>query len=101
MGLFALNLITTILVFFGSNQIAASDVNWIGKIISLILLVVLTLLLVEIPLMIYLFAPKRADNILLKLNGWIQERGQYLTSGLVIIIGICILFNGLKELNLI
>jgi hypothetical protein len=58
MGLFALNLITTILVFFGSNQIAASDVNWIGKIISLILLVVLTLLLVEIPLMIYLFAPK-------------------------------------------
>lgn len=101
MGLFTLNLITTILVFFGSSQIAASNVNWIGKIISLILLVVITLLLVEIPLIIYILSPQKADNILSRLNSWIQKRSHYLTACLVIIMGIYILYNGLMELNLI
>lgn len=101
MGLFALNLITTILVFFASNQIAASSVNWMGKTITLILLVTITLLLVEIPLIIYFLVPQKADNILSNLNTWIQKRGHYLTAGLVIIIGIYILFEGLNELNLI
>ena len=101
MGLFALNLITTILVFLASNQIAASSVNWMGKTITLILLVTITLLLVEIPLMIYFLVPQKADNILSNLNTWIQKRGHYLTAGLVIIIGIYILFEGLNELNLI
>lgn len=101
MGLFSLNLITTILVFFASSQIATSNVNWIGKITSLILLIVITLLLIEIPLMMYVLSPQKADDILYRLNSWIQKRGHYLTAGLVIIIGIYILFNGLKELNLI
>jgi cadmium resistance protein CadD (predicted permease) len=42
-GIFTLNLITTILVFLASSQIAISSVNWMGKIISLILLVIITL----------------------------------------------------------
>lgn len=100
MGLFALNLITTIMVFFASNQIAASSVNWMGKIISLILLVIITLLLVEIPLIICFLVPQKAGNILSMLNIWIQKKGHYLTGGLTIVIGIYILFNGLKELNL-
>ncbi len=101
MGLFTLNLITTVLVFFASSQIAASSVNWIGQIISLILLVTITLLLVEIPLIISFLTPQKADDILSRLNEWIQKRGHYLTAGLAIIIGLYILFNGLKELNLI
>jgi hypothetical protein len=101
MGIFALNLITTILVFFASNQIAASSVNWMGKTITLILLVTITLLLVEIPLMVYFLVPQKADNILSNLNTWIQKRGRNLTVGLVIIIGIYILFEGLNKLNLI
>jgi cadmium resistance protein CadD (predicted permease) len=100
-GLFTLNLITTILVFFASSQIAISNVNWMGKIISLILLVIITLLLVEIPLIILFLVPQKADKILSKLNRWIQKKGHYLTAGLTIIIGIYILFEGLKELNLI
>lgn len=100
-GLFALNLITTILVFFASNQIAISNVNWMDKIISLLILVIITLLLVEIPLIICFLFPQKADTILSKLNGWIQKNGHYLTASLTIIIGIYILLNGLNELNLI
>ena len=99
-GLFALNFITTIMVFFASNQIAISSVNWMGKIISLMLLVIITLSLVEIPVLICFLVPQKADNIFLELNGWIQKNGNYLTAGLTILIGIYILFNGLKEMNL-
>jgi len=101
LGLFSLNLITTVLVFLASNQIAMSDVNWMGKSISLILLLAITLLLIEIPLIIVFFVPKKADNILSRLNKWIQKNGQYLTAGLIITIGLYFLFNGLKELDLI
>ena len=96
-GLFALNLITTILVFFASNQIAISSVNWMDKIISLLILVIITLLLVEIPLLIFFLLPQKADTILSMLNGWIQKNGHYLTASLTIIIGIYILFNGLND----
>ncbi len=59
MGLFSLNLITTVLVFFASNEIALSDAIWTSKMISLIVLVIITLLLVEIPLIIVFFcSPK-------------------------------------------
>ena len=71
------------------------------KIISLLILVVITLLLVEIPLLIFFLLPQKADTILSRLNGWIQKNGHYLTASLTIIIGIYILFNGLNELNLI
>lgn len=101
MGIFVLNLITTILVFFASSQIGMSNANLIGKIISLIVLVIITLLLVEIPLLICILVPQKADNILSKLNRWIQKNGHYLTAGLTIIIGIYLLFKGLGELNLI
>ncbi len=101
LGLFSLNLITSILVFYASNQIGASDVNLMGKIISLFLLVTITLLLVEIPLLILLFAPKKANNILSSLNIWIQKNGHYLTAILVIIIGVYMLFKGLNGLNFI
>ncbi|MGF7118340.1 GAP family protein [Methanobacterium oryzae] len=101
MGIFTLNLITTILVFFASSQIGLSNVNLIGKTISLIILISITLLLVEIPLLICFLVPQKADNILSKLNGWIQKNGHYLTAGLTIIIGIYLISKGLGELNLI
>jgi hypothetical protein len=101
MGIFTLNLITTILVFFASSQIGLSDVNLIGKTISLIILISITLLLVEIPLLICFLVPQKADNILSKLNGWIQKNGHYLTASLTVIIGIYLISKGLSELNLI
>lgn len=101
MGIFTLNIITTILVFFASSQIGLSNLNLIGKTISLIILISITLLLVEIPLLICFLVPQKADNILSKLNRWIQKNGHYLTAGLTVIIGIYLIFKGLGELNLI
>lgn len=101
MGIFILNLITTLLVFFASSQIGLSNVNLIGKTISLIILIIITLFLVEIPLLICFLVPQKADKILSKLNGWIQKNGHYLTAGLTVIIGIYLIFKGLGELNLI
>lgn len=67
-GIFALNLITTILVLFASSQIAISSVSWSVKIISSIILVIITLSLVEICLLTCLLAPQKADDILSKLT---------------------------------
>jgi hypothetical protein len=99
MGIFAMNIITTILVLFASSIITISSVNWIGKIISIILLVFIALLMVEIPIFICFLVPRRANKILSKLNSWIERYGQYLTGGLLLIFGFYLIFKGLEILN--
>lgn len=99
MGLFSMNFITTVLVVYASSEIAMSSVNWTGKTISLIALVILTLLLVEIPVLICYIKPLKADEILSRLNKWIQRNGYYLTAGLLFILGMYLLSNGLEKLG--
>ncbi|PKL66883.1 MAG: hypothetical protein CVV28_08400 [Methanobacteriales archaeon HGW-Methanobacteriales-1] len=98
-GLFALNFITTALVFLGGSKIAAAEVGWVGTLISLLVLMAITLSMVALPVLIYFLTPKKADNILSKLNQWIKKNGHYLTAILVLVIGLYFLFNGLEGLN--
>ncbi|MEN6329695.1 MAG: GAP family protein [Methanobacteriaceae archaeon] len=99
MGMFAVNFITTILVIYASSTIAISSVNWPGKTISLILLVIITLLLVEIPLVICFLVPHKANKILSNLNAWIKKHGHFLTAGLLIVLGVYLIIKGLGILN--
>jgi hypothetical protein len=99
MGMFAVNFITTILVIYASSQIAISSVNWLGKTISLILLVIITLLLVEIPLVICFLMPQKANEILSKLNAWIKKHGHFLSAGLLFVLGVYLIIKGLGILN--
>lgn len=99
MGLFALNFITTALVFLGGSKIAAAGFGWLGMVISLFILIAITLSMVALPVLIYFITPKKADKILSKLNNWIKKNGHYLTAILVIIIGLYFLSNGLDGLN--
>lgn len=99
MGMFAINFITTILVIYASSQIAIFSVNWPGKTISFILLVIITLLLVEIPLLICFLVPKKANKILSQINAWIQKHGQYLTAVLLLILGFYLIHKGSGILN--
>lgn len=99
MGLFALNFITTALVFLGGSKIAAAGLGWLGTIISLLVLMAITLSMVALPVLIYFLVPKKADNILFKLNQWIKKNGHYLTAILVLLLGFYFLLNGLEGLN--
>lgn len=99
MGLFALNFITTALVFLGGSKIAAAGLGWLGTITSLLVLMSITLSMVALPVLIYFVTPKKADKILSKLNKWIKKNGHYLTAILIIIIGLYFLYNGLDGLN--
>jgi len=99
MGMFAVNFITTILVIYASSRIAISSVNWPGKTISLILLVIITLLLVETPLIVCFLMPQNANEILSKLNNWIKKHGHLLTAGLLFVLGVYLIIKGLGILN--
>jgi len=99
MGLFALNFITTALVFLGGSKIAAAGLGWMGTMLSLFVLMAITLSMVGLPVLIYFITPQKADKILFKLNKWIKKNGHYLTAILVIIIGLYFFYNGLDGLN--
>ena len=99
MGIFTLNFITTILVIYATSEIVISNVNWSSKIILTILLVIITLLLVEIPVLVCFKDPIKADDILSRFNNWIQRNGYILTAALLLILGFYLLSEGLTKLN--
>ncbi|MDO8870192.1 MAG: GAP family protein [Methanobacteriaceae archaeon] len=99
MGLFALNFITTALVFLGGSKIAAAGLGWLGTIISLLVLMAITLSMIALPVLIYFLTPQKANKILFKLKKWIKRNCHYLNAILVILIGLYFLSNGLDGLN--
>jgi threonine/homoserine/homoserine lactone efflux protein len=101
LGIFLINFSTTLLVFDASRHIASSAVPWDGKLMVIIVLILISLILVEVPLLLYLLIPDRADVILSGVNVWMKKNGHYLAGVVFIVIGLYIALKGVGALALI
>lgn len=99
--MFLINFSTTILVLEAGKVIGTSSADAVGKIIVIILLMIITLLVCEIPLLIYLIFPKKANNVLSKVEAWMQKYGHYLMAAVIIVIGIYLVYIGILKLGII
>lgn len=99
--MFLINFSTTILVLEAGKVIGTSSADMAGKIIVIILLTIITLLVCEIPLLIYLIFPKKANNVLSKVEKWMQKYGHYLMAAVIIVIGIYLVYIGILKLGII
>ena len=100
-GMFLINFSTTIIVLEAAKEIGASSVDFTGKLIVVIILIILTLLVCEIPLLMYLLFPQKANNILSKVNIWMQRNGHYLMGVVILVIGVYLIWLGLLRLGII
>lgn len=73
----------------------------IGKLVVLIILILVTLLVCEVPLLMYILFPEKANNILSGVNKWMQKNGHYLMGTVILVIGIYLILIGLLRLELI
>ncbi len=100
-GMFLINFSTTIIVLEAGKDIGASSVNLIGQLIVIAILTIITLLVCEVPLLVYILFPEKANNLLSNVNKWMQRNGHYLMGFVIMVIGIYLIWIGLIRLGII
>jgi Sap, sulfolipid-1-addressing protein len=100
-GMFLINFSTTIIILEAGKEIGVSLVDPIGKSIIVIILIFITLIVCEVPLAIYFLFPEKANNILSKVNKWMQRNGHYLMGVVIVVIGLYLVWVGLFKLGII
>ncbi len=98
-GMFLINFSTTILVLDAGKEIAVSSADLMGKLIIIIILTIITLLVCEVPLLLYILFPEKANDILSNVNKWMQKNSHYLMGIVIIVIGVYLVFNGFIKLG--
>lgn len=97
-GMFVINFTTTELVFTAGKDIGLSSASIFDKLIVIVILTIITLIVVEIPILIYFTMPKRSEEILGTLNIWMQKSIKYLMAGIMFLFGIYLLVKGIGVL---
>jgi hypothetical protein len=100
-GMFLINFSTTIIVLEAGKEIGTSSVDMIGKLVVLTILILITLLICEVPLLMYILFPEKANNILSGVNKWMQRNGHYLMGIVILVIGAYLILIGLLRLEII
>ena len=98
LGMFAINFTTTVLVFAAGKDIGISGAGFTDELIAIIILTIITLLVVEIPLLVYFIMPERSEKILEPLNTWMQKNSRYLMAAIIFVFGIYLMAKGLGVL---
>jgi hypothetical protein len=100
-GMFLINFSTTIIVLEAGKEIGVSSADLMGKLIVVIVLILITLLVCEVPLLIYILFPDKANDMLSKVNKWMQKNGHYLMGVVILVIGVYLIWVGLLRLGII
>jgi len=98
LGMFTINFTTTVLVFAAGKDIGISGTGLTDQLIVIVILTVITLLVVEIPLLIYFTMPERSEKILEPLNRWMQKNSRYLMAAIIFVFGIYLIVKGIGVL---
>ena len=99
--MFLINFSTIIIVLEAGKEIWTSSVDFTGKFIVIIFLILITLLVCEIPLLIYLLFPEKANKILSNVNVWMQKNGHILMGLVILVIGAYLMWIGSLRLGII
>jgi hypothetical protein len=97
-GIFAVNFTTTVLVFAAGKDIGLSSAGFADKLTVIFILTIITLLVIEIPLLVYFAMPDRSEKILEPLNVWMQNNTRYLMAAVMFAFGIYLSIKGIRAL---
>lgn len=100
-GMFLINFSTIIIVLEAGKLISTSSADVYGKLLVTIILVLITLLVCEVPLIMCFMFPKNANVILRRVNIWMKKNGHILMGLVILAIGVYLLWIGSFKLGII
>ena len=68
--------------------------------VAIIVLGIITLVVIEVPLLFFLLFPKTGAKAMKPVDNWISSHGNILIAVFLIVIGAYIIFNGLIKLGM-
>lgn len=98
---FLINFSTAIFVLAAARQIGLANAGLITNAVAIIVLGIITLIVIELPLLFFLIFPETGEKAMKPVNKWITANGNYLIAVFLIVIGIYIVFNGLGRLGMV
>jgi len=98
---FLINFSTAIFVLAAGRQIGLADAGLISNVTAILVLTIITLVVIELPLMFFFILPKTAEKVMQPMKTWISNNGNYLIAGFLIIIGLFVIYNGLGRLGMV
>ncbi len=92
--LFLFNSSTDVLVLAAGKEMGLAYTGPLAVVAATIILTIITLLVVEIPIALYLIMPDRFQETLKPLNEWIAKNGHYISGLILLILGGYLLIKG-------
>lgn len=97
---FLTNFSTAIFILAAGRVIGVANAGFVPDIGAILILTLITLLVIEIPLLFFLILPKKAKKITAPINEWISSHGNLVTGLFCVGIGLYILYNGTIKLGM-
>jgi len=98
---FLINFSTAIFVLGAARQIGLANAGLVPDIAAIFILGIITLIVIEIPLLFFLLFPKTGEKVIKPMNEWITKNGNYIVAVFLIFIGGYVVYNGLGRLGMI
>jgi threonine/homoserine/homoserine lactone efflux protein len=98
---FLINFSTAIFVLAAARQIGLANAGLIPDIMAIIVLTIITLIVIEVPLLFFLLLPKTGEKLIKPMNKWITKNGNYLIAIFLIAIGALVIYNGIGRLGMV
>lgn len=97
---FLMNFSTAIFVLAVGRTIGVANAGFSNNAISVIVLIIISLLIIEVPLLFFVTFPKKAQKVLGPIDEWISNHGNIVTGLFCIAIGIFVVYSGLQKLGI-
>jgi threonine/homoserine/homoserine lactone efflux protein len=101
-GIFAflMNFSTAIFVLATGRAIGVANAGMSNDGIVTIILILITLIIIEIPLLFFVIIPDKAHNVIQPVNDWISNHGNIVTGLFCVAIGIFVVYSGLQKMGM-
>jgi threonine/homoserine/homoserine lactone efflux protein len=91
---FLINFSTAIFVLAAGRQIGLAKTGLLPDFTAILVLTIITLVVIEVPLLFLLIFPKTARKATEPINRWINKNGNYLIALFLLAIGVLVMYNG-------
>jgi Sap, sulfolipid-1-addressing protein len=96
--IFFVNFSTAMLVLSAGFKMGLADAGSFNNIIAIIVIAIITLVIIEVPLLLFIILPKATEKAMIGLKGWLGKYGNLVTGVFFIILGIVLINSGLGQL---
>ncbi len=98
---FLTNFSTAIFVLAAGRAIGVTDAGFLPGATAILILTMVTLIVIEVPLLFFIIMPGKAKEITRPANKWISSHGNIVTGLFCVGIGLLVVYNGISRLGMV